>query len=142
MASVTISCDGILCDSQCEVEIPDWLGFTDAGGDGSYLFCPNCEAQSRWFGAVCPGCVEGFHDCKFGRAFEYDDHRRIITENDLKVIEAGVCPFRTNGMFMVNRTSNDVSMETLDLSERADSDSGKAVVDAVRSYIEKYPVKS
>jgi hypothetical protein len=139
-AKVTIQCDGILCDSEYSLEIGDWSGDFESEGNGHYIYCshPDCQAQDEFFGAQCSGCVEGFGDCQLGKAFLFS-YRRTLTEKQLRVIEAGVCPLRTNGTLGMRVTAAGIAVEDLDLSERAPEGSGKIVADVIRRYIAKYP---
>jgi len=65
-------------------------------------------------------------------------YNRTISDDDLKSIEVGICPRRTNGTLSFNRGR----METLDLSERATVESGRAFATAIRDYCVKYPARS
>lgn len=139
-----IVCDGIACgnDVAIEIEAPkNWSGLEDdieVGLDGSRYFCPKCKLQDDWFSAVCSGCVAGFGECDFSSSFMYD-YKRNITEVHLETIGYGFCPFRVNGTMMAENTGGKFKLESIDISDRAAPESGKAIVEAVKKYIEKYP---
>ena len=90
--------------------------------------------QGEWFDDQCPGCVEGYPDCALGRSFLFSYDRSIKDEN-LRVIESGICPFRTNGTgcFVGGK------YERIDLSTPSTPERGKAVADAISEYVRKYP---
>lgn len=134
-AKITVACDGIVCDNKVEFDAPDWFGEFESEGGKRWFYCPDCKLQLDFFGAQCPGCVEGFSDCSLGKAFLYS-YWRTITPDKLEAIEKGICPYRTNGTFSF---SPKTGMERIDLSEIAPSPAGKAVAEAIREYIRKYP---
>ena len=139
MTKITISCDGILCQNEFELDAPSgWSGRIDLdfGGDSSYLFCSDCAKQGDWFDSQCPGCVCGYPDCGLGESFRYCDNRLSISAENFKSIRAGVCPFRVNGSFSFD--SNTRKFESINLSEQAATESGNAVADAIGAYINKY----
>lgn len=138
MATVNLKCDGIACDHQVTVEIPDWLtrnDDVDFGGESSWLFHPDCKPQMQWFDAVCPGCVSSFGECGLSAAFGYS-HSKGLTDEQKTIIRAGVCPFRVNGTFGFSPRSSKI--EDLDLSERAPAGTGDAIVAAIELYKVKY----
>lgn len=137
MAKVNLHCDAIMCDTVLTIDVADWTCRNpdiDFGGESSFFFCKDHKLQSDWFDAVCPGCVESYPDCRMGKAFLYDSDRDMSAES-LARIERGECPFRSNGTSTFVRGH----FEPLDLSEQASPESGKAIADAIRKYIEAYP---
>lgn len=140
---ITIKCDGILCDEEAILDLPEgWFtrieGMDYGGGsdenEPAYTFCPKCKAQAGFFDAVCAGCVSGFGQCGLSDSFGYSYKKRITAEQ-LEVVRRGSCPFRINGttMFYNGRS------QTIDLSEIAPTESGNAVADAIEAYIRRYP---
>lgn len=143
MCKVTIHCDAILCHNEITLDVPEWTspfddksGGSDYGGDGRWVFCPDHRDQFEWFDSVCPGCVESYPDCKLSRAFAYS-HDRDISDDRLAAIESGRCPFRANGSMIYN-SGTGISMR-VDISSQAPTAAGKAIADAIREYIAKYP---
>lgn len=128
--TVTVHCSGIMCENTYEFEIPDWTGDYDTEG-GAY--CPECNQQERWFGTVCPGCVEGYPDCALSKSFAYSE--RTITSDQLRGIRSGVCPFRTGGTFGVSREGG---ITSIDLSERAPVGNGDAIAGDIERYCKEY----
>lgn len=141
MSKLLIHCNAILCDAVVEIETPaGWMQRNDTldfGEDSSYLFCPDHVNQGLWFDAQCSGCVAGFPDCGLGRSFGYA-LKDQITNAQLATIESGICPFRVNGSFMFSRDTGFVSD---DLSDRATTEGGMDVADAIRQYLAKYPAR-
>lgn len=128
-AKIIVHCGGIMCESTYDLEIPNWTGKYDTEG---WTYCPECEQQEVWFGAVCPGCVEGYPDCELFKSFAYYGH--TITPTQLNSIRSGVCPFRTGGTFGVSRGS----ITSIDLSERAPEGSGDAIAGDIAKYCKEY----
>ena len=135
---VDIRCDGIMCKSVYQVEIPDWMGETEFGQEGHCLFCPNCTRQSLWFSAVCPGCVESYPDCDLSKSFAWAQ-QRTITDDDKNIIHSGYCPFRTNGTLGVQLRGTRLEIEALDLSKVAPAECGQAIVEAINAYSVAFP---
>lgn len=132
-AKVTMYCDGIMCESTFDFEMPGWTGEKDVEDDGHYLFCPECEQQESWFSAACPGCVGNYPDCELSESFAYT-HKRTIMQNQLNIIKSGVCLFRTNGTSMITRSG----IQSFDLSERAPEGSGDTIAKGIAKYCEEY----
>lgn len=139
---IEIKCDGINCDTSMEFEAPEgWvsrIGDEEYGGESSYLFCPACQLQRKFFDAQCPGCVTSFPECGLGRCL-YPDQNTFTEEVD-KVVRTGVCPFRTNGTMFFDSNSGK-GPHTMDLSELAPTPTGDAVVDAMITCIKRWPIK-
>lgn len=145
MNTITIKCDGILCDEGTTFTLPDgWMtqmeGIDYGGGSdenkAAYTFCPKCADQAGFFDSVCPGCVASFGQCGLSDSFGYL-YKKRITDEQLVVVRSGRCPFRVNGTTMFGPNG----IQTIDLSEQAPSVSGNAVADAITRYIERYPTK-
>jgi hypothetical protein len=127
---VEFHCDGIGCDSRHEVEVaaPGWTSRLDSenvGGSSSYVFCPDagCQKQAEWFDDQCPGCVSGYPDCGFGKAFAYE-RSPGLTAQQRAIVASGRCPFRINGTFRRSRGG----FEDVNLSTPAPTEAGAAVL--------------
>ena len=133
--TLTLSCS--LCEQSHEVDIetPEgWVGRYD-GIDDEKAFCPKHSVIKEFSESNCRGCVGGWGDCDMFRSFAYL-YDRDITKDELTTVESGVCPRRTNGTFSVS--SGEVA--EIDLSETGTTESGKAFANAIREYMEKYPI--
>jgi hypothetical protein len=130
---VIFSC--CLCEKnhKAVVVLPDRWAMRYDGIDKEDSFCPEHALIAEWADAQCPGCVEGWMDCGLWRDFAYS--RRDLSESDFAAIEAGICPRRTNGSMMVNDGGG---IETLNLSEKATSRSGKCLAAAIMEYWKHY----
>ena len=121
---------------EIEVECPKgWKAPDEVETDDA--FCPDHKIIKDWEMDVCGGCVGGFGDCDLWRDFTYEEMR--LSEKDFEIIASGKCPKRTNGTLFVD--TNAGTMETVDLSEIASSESGKAFVQAIKDYrikVEEY----
>ena len=130
---VEITC--CMCSSTYESHIPDngWKTRYDAVAteDG---FCPGHSKIAEWCNDQCAGCVGGWMDCSLWKDFAYDNSPGLA-EKDYQSIESGICPRRVNGTFSFSR---ETGIEQIDLSDRAESESGKALAQAIREYWEKY----
>jgi len=64
-----------------------------------------------------------------------------MTQTVLNKLEHGVCSFRVNGTVGANYQPEKgiVSVFDMNLADVAPPESGKAVADKVREYIERYP---
>lgn len=133
---VTVNCDGIGCEAQVVLEIPDWHGdLAELSGEHCWIYCPDCIQQARWFEAQCPGCVASFSDCPLGRLFMYS-RDRAITDAHFAAIASGYCPVRVNGTMMLTPTDAGYHMEHTDVSNRAPEGTGAVVAAAIRAYID------
>lgn len=124
-----------------EVEIPDGWNVRHSGIDMEEAFCPEHAKAEDWLSQVCPGCVGGWGDCPLYRGFAYErkyTQDNPVSRDDLAVIETGVCPKRVNGTFM--RFEDDDHLTSIDISDRATTEAGKAMADGIRTYWEHYPV--
>ena len=95
--------------------------------------CPHHAIISEWINSCCPGCAGGWHDCLLWKSFAY--RARTITEDQLKTIEEGICPFRHNGTIAMNKGK----IEEPDISERPSKESSEAMAFAIKEYILRYP---
>ena len=139
--SVTIHCDGIDCNAEFTIPLPDgWDGEIEAGMDGTNVFCPNpdCQLQKAFFDAVCPGCVAGFPECGLGHAFYYCRGSKGLTPAQRVTIEQGVCPFRVNGTLMMDTKSGSLDLEDIYISTRAPVEAAHAVLRAVDAVMAAY----
>jgi hypothetical protein len=100
--------------------------------DEEAALCPHHAIISSWIDSCCSGCVGGWHDCDLWKSFAY--RKRTITAEQLKIIEEGICPFRTNGIFATNKGKIDDS----DVSERAPKDASEALAFAIKEYTLRY----
>ena len=135
---ITINCDGIVCGKSVTIDTPmdGWtsrLRGIKVGGSDSYVFCPECQKQAEFFGAACPGCVEGFPDCQFGRMFAYD-RSPGLTRSQEEILRSGRCPGRTNGTSMVHRGV----LASVDLSTPTTASVGETMIAAVKEYRRKH----
>lgn len=136
---ITLSCQGITCMHSVDLPLPPgWTGDTEIE-HGLYCSDEACQAQQRWFDAVCPGCVEGYPGCNFFKAFAYSGRRRTITIQHLDHVAQGHCPYRTNGTLGLTITPTSQTIEALDLSSRACPDDSIAVRQAVEAYMRMFP---
>ncbi len=110
-----------------------WVGVDDIYTEG---FCENHAKIEEFTGSQCPGCVGGWGDCELWTAFAH--RSRGLTEEDFAKIRKGICPKRTNGTIMVNADMRKV--ESVDLSEKANDESGAALEIAIREYWERYEI--
>jgi len=135
---ITIHCDGIGCGRKVTIDAPmdGWtsrLGEIEEGGSDSYVFCPACQKQAEFFGAACPGCVEGFPDCNFGRMFAYG-RSPGLTRGQEEILRSGRCPGRTNGTSIICSGA----LTSVDLSTPATASVGETMIAAVKEYRRKY----
>lgn len=133
---VVISC--CLCPQkyETEVDIPDEWGLREYSElyyeNG---FCPKHTAIIPWPEAQCSGCAGGWGDCSLWTDFAHN--KQDLTEEDLEKIASGECPRRTNGTIFF---SQEEGLKEIDLSERADSVAGIALVEAIKEYWQRYLV--
>lgn len=129
-----ISC--CFCSETFKTEIGLPKGWASRYGstDEEWGFCPKHALVADFAEQQCPGCVGGWGDCNLFNAFAYQSWK--LTETDLGIIESGVCPKRTNGTFMM--TPGKREPESLRLDEQASSESGVALVQALREYKAKW----
>lgn len=139
-ATIRINC--CLCPdgTENEIEVEDgWaLRYDEIYEDNG--FCPDHVAVTPFTHTQCPGCVGGWGDCAMWKAFAYS-YNRDITEDDFAALEKGICPRRTNGTLAFDTRKRPLSIEDIDLSERAPTEAGKAFADAIREYMDRYPSK-
>ena len=136
--TITINC--CMCDNKTEhsIDLPEGWDHKIGGIDDEDAgFCPGHAAIKPFTDDQCPGCVGGWGDCGLWRAFAYE-RSRTINERHLSEIEKGRCPFRVNGSFCLD-VRNESIIKDDDLSERATTESGKALADGIRGYIERWP---
>ena len=98
-------------------------------------FCPKHSHMKRWFKKVCSGCVSGWGECGLWKSFMY--YKLELSKNDIEMIEKGYCPKRVNGTMGFSNGK----VESIDLSEKADSEDGKAFVESIFEYAERYHKK-
>lgn len=134
---VEVSC--VLCTESATVEVPTPEGWAISGDEEVYAdneLCPKHAAIAGFRRAQCPGCVASFdQSCPLFKAFAYQ-HRRTITKRDFEVLEAGKCPRRVNGTSMTTASGG---IRPIDISDPAPPEAGKAMADAIREYVERYP---
>lgn len=129
---VNISC--CLCTESWkqDIHVPDeWATHYDCIDDEKG-FCPKHAKVAGFFNDQCPGCVEGWTECELWTAFAYSAMH--LTSADMLCISKGSCPRRTNGTFSIK----DGQIEHINISDRASSESGQALADAIMEYSEKY----
>lgn len=127
---IEISC--AFCSKKLVNDIADngWnVRYGNIGEDG---FCPKHAIVEDFFKDQCPGCIAGWGDCSLYRGFMYS--KLELTDEDFISLERGICPKRGNGTFGIDRDG----LHDLDISERASSKSGLALVDAIKEYSKKY----
>jgi hypothetical protein len=139
---VQISCDGVHCDATVTLEgdAPGWVSHDhdiETGGDSSYTFCPACAPQREWFRSVCPGCVSGFRGCGLDKAYAFGRQSPGLTAEQRATIRGGRCPFRINGSMTFSRSEG---IRSVDISDRAPTPAGEAVLAGIDSYVETYPI--
>jgi hypothetical protein len=137
---LTINITCCLCSAKhkAKAQIPDaWC--IDSEIDVENGFCPDHAPIDEWRASQCPGCVGGWMDCGLWKGFAYRRYRHNMNETlneiELATVKAGTCPRRVNGTFGVSGGL----VHAIDLSERAETNAGKALVDAIKSYWLKYP---
>ena len=135
MSKITIRCDGIMCDSKIDIDVPDWSGNTEYGGDSSYTFCPKCNDQRDFFRCQCPGCIDSFPGCGLGKAYAYTNSPGLL-QKEKEVLLTGKCPYRVGGTYLVFPEGG---LMRHDLSGPPESIAGKAIVEAIDAYQKKYP---
>lgn len=137
MSNLTITINCCLCSAEHEakVTLPDgWRHRYGGIDDGQGGFCPRHAKVAAFAAAQCPGCVSAWAECPMFDAFAYRS-RRTINESDFDSLRKGICPRRVNGTLGLNNGR----IEKIDLSERADDDSGAAFAEAIKEYLERYP---
>lgn len=113
------------------LSVPDgWITHRCAGIEEGKALCPKHSNLAEWVRTQCVGCVGGWDDCALVRDFGYGTMN--LNSHDFEVIESGICPRRTNGMFGIRG----VQIEDIDLSDR--SSSGKALACAIKEYVETF----
>jgi len=131
-----ISC--CLCSEkyQSKINIPEnWSIRYDVIYEEQGL-CPNHNKIKEFIDSQCSGCVGGWGDCNLWRDFAYRDQN--LTEKDFKIMRTGICPRRTNGTLIVDNSQNGLSINELNLSEKAKKSSGIALERAIKDYWKKY----
>ena len=126
---VSFACCMCLEEHLAEVVLPDGWDCRYDQVDEEHAFCPRHAKVADFAGDQCPGCVGGWQDCGLWSAFAHKNSR-TLTENDFAVIRTGVCPKRVNGTFSIGPQG----MKTEDISERATTESGVALADAIKEY--------
>lgn len=137
--TITLHLHCSLCDAKIENDLEDlgWAVRSSAIEDETAL-CPRHSAVEEFFKSQCVGCVEGWPDCGLYRSFSYS-RKRDITEQELEIIRAGICPRRTNGTRMISNQPEGVTMKSLDLSRPASEDSGRLLAEGIQEYCERWP---
>lgn len=118
--------------------LPDkWRHFWGSLDDNNMSFCPEHAAAEPFAQAQCPGCVEGWGDCRLWYAIE---RRRGhgFTEQDFQKIREGICPKRSNGTFSFQPENKKDGIQAMHLHNPAPPGSGQALLDAIRDYQEHY----
>lgn len=118
-----------------EIDIPGWQERYD-NITSEMGFCPKHSAVAEFADDQCAGCVGGWMDCGLWSSFVYSG-RRTISENDLKIIETGICPKRVNGTFSMRSPGGEI--KDINLSSKATTKAGKSFADAIRDYCQTYP---
>jgi len=133
---INFNCCFCLESHKQTIDLPNGWASRYSGIEDEHGFCPRHSEVAKFADSQCPGCVGSWGDCDLWRSFAFG-HQRDISENDLSMIEEGICPKRTNGTLYVNGGS----VEHVDLSDRATPESGKATADAIRKYMKRYPAE-
>lgn len=134
---LTVNC--CLCRNKfdTEIDLPDgWAHRYGGSDDESNGFCPQHAIIAQFAKSQCPGCVGGWGDCPLWQAFAY--RKYDLTSDDIAAIESGICPRRVNGTIGFSLTGG---MEDIDLSDRAPTESGKALVEAIGEYVAEYGIE-
>ena len=138
---ISINCGGILCRNNAtfDVEMPGWAARLDGiyVEESTYIHCPDCAGESEWMDAVCCGCAGGLPECGLGRATLYGEYSPGLTQEQADTIAAGRCPFRANGTFSAG-LGGDPSFRPVDISEKATTESGLAMLRGFRRYADEY----
>lgn len=139
MKTLTVTVNCCLCAKRtvAKFQVPDgWIADDTDIEDG---FCPAHAPIDEWRSAQCPGCVSGWGECGLWRGFAFERYRHnkheTLNERELMVIKTGTCPRRVNGTFGVFGGRQ----VDINLSERAETTSGAALVKAIKAYWRKYP---
>ena len=109
------------CDEKETVSSPTSFA-TRHGGDIEDAACPDHASAMDFLNDQCPGCVSGWGECEMFMAIG----NRTVSDENIASIQAGKCPYRTNGTLMFSSGK----MERLDLSTK--SESGEAFALAAR----------
>jgi hypothetical protein len=122
-----------------KIEVPD--GWTETALASENEFCPDHAVIDEWKSAQCPGCVSGWGECGLWKGFAYERYRHsmgdILSEPELRQVACGKCPRRVNGTFFVSTPNGQFG--EMDISERAETPAGEALVAAIREYWVRYP---
>lgn len=140
MSNLTINISCCLCEKKHKTtaNVPDTWAVNDEIDieDG---FCPDHALIDEWKSAQCPGCVSDWRDCEMWNGFAYERYHHnmheTMNEKELMVIKTGTCPRRVNGTFGVFGGRQ----VDINLSSRAETKSGAALVKAIKAYWRKYP---
>ena len=138
---ITLSC--CLCDNSYTAQIEKPIGWRSRYEpieleDEDHCFCPDHAIIAEWTQDQCSGCVGGWGDCSFWKDFAFKEN--LLTEEDHQSIQSGICPRRTNGTLFVN--TKDKTIDNVDLSDRSSVESGRALSNAIKEYVEKYNTPS
>ena len=123
-----------LCGERHEQKIPmpnEWDSRYRSVSD-EHAFCPKHATISAFADSQCPGCVGGWGDCGLWQSFAYRELK--LTASDFRVMEAGICPKRTNGTMMVERGK----VSDIDLRDPPVAEAGKSLAQAIREYSAKH----
>lgn len=134
MGKIELSC--CFCSAGYSVEFTPprgWADKLDFEIDvDERCFCPDHADAAEFLDAQCPGCVGGWGDCPLYRAFAFQ--RLTLTTDEFARIEDGFCPRRVNGTSMIQSGT----IESLDLSDQASEESGRAMARAIKDYCNEY----
>jgi len=128
---INISCSLCSTSLKLETKVPDTWGRVEET-DIENALCPKHKVIEDFIENQCPGCVGGWMECGLWTDFAYSEKK--LNEDDFDKIRLGICPRRVNGTFMTGHKG----FERINLSEQASSQAGKALVEAIESYWEKF----
>lgn len=141
MSDLTVTVHCCLCDGRTEhvVDMPEgWVhryGGVDVEQDG---FCPTHATVEAFAADQCLGCVSGWGECGLWQGFAF--RAFTLTDDDMASIRRGICPKRVNGTLSVT-TGPGAGVEEIDISERASTESGEALAQAILDYVQQYGVR-
>lgn len=132
---ITLSC--CICPAVATFEavgLPDDWEDVQLHDDG--CFCPEHAVIEGFRSSQCPGCVETWRDCGLFRGFAY--HQMHLTIPELEKIAQGTCPKRINGTIGAQVSGDSCTLSELDVSEKATTEAGAALVAAILNYSRRY----
>lgn len=130
--TVYLAC--LICDEVFEDEvtgIPEGWGnhFMSLSDEDS--FCPKHSDMTKFLNNQCPGCVGTFPDCPLHSAIFY--RKPNITNEELEIIEQGICPRRVNGTYMFNAEAG--GLKKININDI--SNDGLIFANGIREYLKQ-----